>query len=110
MNRKLIYMGYILIGIAINGYFGIFLPADNPGTPKWAWYILAITGIGIVGLQTSKIPRPKRLKKTLFDLLFIVIFIFFALLPLPNGLNFLVGSAVGVYFLYYVIDKKLKLF
>lgn len=106
INLKSIYLGYILIGVSINGFFGIFLSENNPGTPKWAWYGLAIIGGIIIGLKTLKFPYKKRLNVVFADLIFTSIFIFFATLNWPKGINFIVGPFVGIFFLYYVINQK----
>jgi len=106
INRKVSYLGYVLLGIAINGFFGIFLQSENPGTPSWLWYLLAIIGIVIIALKTLKFDKQDRVKISLLDILYVFILVAFALIPMTAGLNFIIGSIIGVLILYFIIDHK----
>lgn len=102
----MVYLGYILLGIAINGFFGIYLPNKNPGTPSWAWGLLAIIGISIIGVKTLKLPKKKKFNAILADVIFVSILTLFALISLPCGINFIIGSVLAVFYLYYVIVPR----
>lgn len=96
-----------MIGIAINGFFAIYLPDDNPGTSLTSWLLLAIIGGIIVGLKTLRFPQKERLKIVVYDLVYTLILVFFALLSLPFGINFILGPIIAVLFLYFQIDQKI---
>lgn len=106
INCNISYFGYLLISIAINGFFSIYLPDDSPGTPRWAWYFLAIIGASIVGLKTLRFPQAKRCKIIASDILFISILLFFSILQLPYGINFIIGIIFSTFFLRYYIHRK----
>ncbi len=107
INRSVSYVGYLLIAIASNGFFAIYLPDNNPGTPRIAWFILAIIGGIIIGFKTLRFPQKKRLKIIVYDLIYTLILISFALFSLPFGINFILGSIIAILFLYYQIDQKI---
>lgn len=96
-----------MIAIASNGFFAIYLPDDNPGTPLIFWLLLAIIGGIIVGLKTLRFPQKERLKIVGYDLIYILILIAFPLFSLPFGINFILGSILAVLFLRYQIDRKI---
>lgn len=96
-----------MIGIAINGYFGIFQASDNPGTPSWAWLSLAVIGTVIIGAKTLNAPQNKRMKLLLADLLFIGILLFFVWIPLPNGMNYVIGPVLAAIYLHFYINARL---
>lgn len=106
INRSISYMAYLLVAIAIIGFFSIYLPEDNPGTPLIVWLVLAGFGGSIVGLKTLNFPSHKRLKIVLYDLIYTLILIFFSLFSLPFDLNFILGAIISSFFLYYQIDQK----
>lgn len=105
IDRKKAISAYLFIGIAINGFFSIYLLSDNPSTPRFAWYFLAIIGGVILIGKTFKFNKKDQLKIILMDSLFILIFVNFALISMPWGINFIIGSILGVLFLYFIIDK-----
>lgn len=96
-----------MIAIASNGFFAIYLPYDNPGTTLISWLLLAIVGGIIVGLKTLKFPPKERLKIVIYDFVYILILISFALFSLPFGINFIIGSILAVLFFNKQIDKKI---
>lgn len=83
------YIGYILIGIAINGFFSIYLPENNPAVSWIAWFALAVIGGFIVLFKTFRFSSKKRLKIIAYDLIYLFILIFFALFSLPYAMNFI---------------------
>lgn len=107
INRSVSYIAYILIGIAINGFFSIYLPEHNSVRAGIAWFALALIGGIIVILKTLRFSPEKRLRIMLYDLVYLFILIFFALFSLPFAINFILGSIIAVLFLYYQIDQKI---
>lgn len=98
-----------MIAIASNGFFAIYLPDNNPGTPRIAWFILAIIGGITIGFKTLRFPQKKRLKIIVYDLIYTLILISFALFSLPFGINFILGSIIAIYrFLNY--DNNFRIY
>lgn len=68
---------------------------------------MAIIGGIIIGLKTLRLPQKERLKIVVYDLVYTLILVSFALLSLSLGMNFILGPIIAVLFLYYQIDQKI---
>ena len=106
VNRSMSWSGYLLLAIASNGIFGIYLANDNPGTSLFIWIVLGLIGVGILIVKTLRFKADARKKIMLADLLYLFILIAFGLIQLPRGINILIGSVLAVLYLYYSIDQK----
>lgn len=104
IDRRSAIVSYLLIAIASNGYFAIYLPTDNPGSPLFVWLILFFVGFLLIILKTLRFPAEERLKIVGFDVIYFGVLLLGGMIPLPGGLNIILASVLAVLLLFRKID------
>ncbi|GAB4073125.1 hypothetical protein GCM10028778_07320 [Barrientosiimonas marina] len=99
-------LGYILIGGAVAGYFGYYLP--NKDAFIWEWLIMGILGLICLAYKNSQVSNVKRLKAIGLDILFMIILPLIASIPLPYGLSIVLMAVIAGLLVYGLIKYALN--
>ncbi len=102
---RLSVFGYILVIISIVGFFGYYLPSED--ATFWQWGLTFSTGLALLTPKNKHVPRKKRIRVLVFDLVYFLLLLVFALFKMPYGINLLALTIIGAILIVPLLNESL---
>lgn len=102
---KLSIWGYCLVSISFIGFFAYYLPSED-GT-SWQWIITLLVGSILLAYKNKSVISEKKVKTGALDLLYFVMLLLLAYIPLPYGLNFVLMAILSAILIVPLLNYSL---
>lgn len=102
---RLSVFGYILVIISLVGFFGYYLPSED--ATVWQWGLTFSTSLALLASKNRHVPRKKRTRTLVFDFMYFLLLLVFALFKMPYGINLLALTIIGAILIVPLLNESL---